>query len=421
LKKYSIVALIAGVVLVIAGLAVVNLAGRHRLPAPPSAKQRVQQKLGVPAKPKKELVEVRGLHVTGWIAGGRKSFGKLVDLVNKTELNALCIDVKDSDGILSYDTDVPLERKIRASHHAIGSIDRVTKTMADNNIYSIARIAVFKDPVLANGRTDLAIHRAGGGLWRDRTGTGWANPYSKEVWDYNIDLAIDAAKHGFREIQWDYVRFPSDGSVSATVYPGKDKRTESEVIGEFLKYARARLEPYNVVVSADIFGLTSLVGHDMGIGQTVKLIAENVDYICPMVYPSHYAHHEYGIPNPNTAPYETVRLSLGDHLESVQGTKAKVRPWLQDFSLYGVHYGRNEVMAQRRAAAEMGLTEFILWNPRCVFTESALSTDPLKPPKEIDAALRATPFRLVLKTTARTRKRSVGSLRRLWARKRWTK
>jgi hypothetical protein len=200
--------------------------------------------------------------------------------------------------------------------------------MEDNHIYSIARIAVFKDPILANGSQKLAIHRKSGGLWRDRTGTGWADPYSKAVWDYNIDIAIDAAKRGFKEIQWDYVRFPSDGRVSECVYPNKNNRTESEVISDFLQYARKRLEPYNVFMSADIFGLTSIAHHDMGIGQTIKLIADNVDYICPMVYPSHYANYEYGIPNPNSAPYQTVRLSLGDHVKEIQGTKAKVRPWL---------------------------------------------------------------------------------------------
>lgn len=393
--------LAAGVVLALAGLAVVKLVrtpAHRRAVSQTAMRGKSVAALSTAQAKRKEIVEVRGLHVTGWIAGGKKSFGKLVDLVNKTELNALCIDVKDSDGILSYNTSVPLERQIKASHHAIGNVGYMMKTMLDSDVYPIARIAVFKDPVLANARPDLAIHSSGGGLWRDRTGTGWANPYNRAVWDYNIDLAIDAAKRGFKEIQWDYVRFPSDGRVSATVYPGKDSRSESEVIRDFLRYARKRLSPYNVVMSADIFGLTSIVGHDMGIGQTVKLIAENVDYVCPMVYPSHYANYEYGIPNPNKAPYETVRLSLGDHVEAITGTKAKVRPWLQDFSLYGVHYGREQVIAQRKAAAEMGITEFILWNPRCVYTTSALSTDPLNPPQEIAAALKSKPFRVVMKT-----------------------
>ncbi len=389
----------------IAGLAVVKIAENSPSKSEPPTKSAATQATQIepepekPKKPEKQFMEVRGLHVTGWIAGGKKSFGKLVDLVNETELNALCIDIKDSDGVLSYDTDVPLAREIKASRHAIGDIDYVMKTMEENNIYPIARIAVFKDPIIAKMKPELAVTSTKGGIWLDRHRTGWANPYKKEVWDYNIDIAIDAAKRGFKEIQWDYVRFPSDGPISTCVYPGKDGRNQSEVIQDFLEYARKRLEPYGVVISADIFGLTSLTTHDMGIGQTVRMIAENVDYICPMVYPSHYAKYEYGIPHPNAAPYQTVRYSLGDHLEEVEGTKAKVRPWLQDFSLYGVHYGRDEVIAQRKAAAEMGVTEFLLWNPRCVYTKSALSSDPNKPPKEIEAALKAAPFRVVLKTT----------------------
>lgn len=333
------------------------------------------QKAKAEKKPQKQLVEVKGLHVTGWIAGGKKSMQKLIDLCNHTELNALCIDVKDSDGVVSFDTTVPLEREIKASRKCISDPEGLLKKLLDNNIYPIARIVVFKDPILADAKPSMGVHNAGGSLWRDHHGISWTNPYDKSVWDYNIDLAIYCIKLGFKEIQWDYVRFPSDGRISQCKYPGKTNLSESQVIEDFLKYARTRLEPYGVVMSADIFGLTSLVKHDMGIGQTIKMIADNVDYICPMVYPSHYALGEYHIPNPNKAPYRTVLLSLGDAVKKMKGTKCKVRPWLQDFSLYGVHYGRNEVLAQRKAAKEVGLTEFIMWNPRCKYTESALSPE----------------------------------------------
>jgi hypothetical protein len=312
-----------------------------------------------PPKPQKQWIEAKGLHVTGWIAGSKNSFAHLIDLCNKTELNTLVIDVKDSDGIVSYDTNVPLEREMKASARAIADIESVMKQMADNNIYPIARIAVFKDPIVAKKRPDLAVLKADGSIWTDNHRTGWANPYKRDVWDYNIAIAKDAAERGFKEIQWDYVRFPSDGRVSACIYPGKTEQTESEVIADFLKYAKQELEPYGVVISADIFGLTSLVKHDMGIGQTIKLMAEHVDYICPMVYPSHYARGEYGIPNPDVQPYKTVSLSLADALKSVEGTDCKVRPWLQDFSLRA-RYGKAEVLAQRKAAEELGITEFLL-------------------------------------------------------------
>lgn len=332
-------------------------------------------KLAAPVKPQKQIIEARGLHVTGWIAGGKNSFQKLIDVCNKTEINTLCIDIKDSDGVVSYDTSVPLERKVHASRKCIANIQSVIKKMQDNNIYPIARIVVFKDPILASAVPSLAVQNPNGSVWKDHRGISWANPYDQRVWDYNVDIAIECAKLGFKEIQWDYVRFPSDGRVSQCTYPGRDKKTESQVIESFLKHARKRLEPYGVVMSADIFGLTSLVKHDMGIGQTIQLIAKNVDYICPMVYPSHYALGEYHIPNPNKAPYRTVLLSLGDAVKKVKGTNCKIRPWLQDFSLYGVHYGPAEIAAQRKAAKEVGLTEFILWNPRCKYTTSSLASE----------------------------------------------
>lgn len=343
-------------------------------------KKPAAKKITVQTKPQKEFIIAKGLHVTGWIAGGKNSLQKLIDLCNKTELNALCIDVRDSDGVVSFDTNVPLERQIKASRHCIADIKGVMAKLKENDIYPIARIVVFKDPILATAVPEMAVKRTDGSLWRDHRGIAWANPYDKRVWDYTIDIAIECAKLGFKEIQWDYVRFPSDGRVSQCVYRGKTDQTESEVIADFLKYARNRLEPYGVVISADLFGLTSLVKHDMGIGQTIKMIAENVDYICPMVYPSHYALGEYNIPNPNKAPYKTAFLSLRDAVKQLKGTKCKIRPWLQDFSLYGVHYGPAEVLAQRKAAREVGLTEFLLWNPRCKYTEAALAKS--KPQQE---------------------------------------
>lgn len=372
--------LIAFAVLLLGGTAFLAFNGKPGTPAKTDHTPRLAPKTvrraqvaEAPKLPKKQMITVKGLHVTGWIAGGKNSLQHLIDLCNTTELNALCIDIKDSDGVVSFDTHVSIERQIHASRKCIGNIDEVMKKLKDNHIYAIARIAVFKDPILAKWKPEMAVHSAGGGVWRDHKGISWANPYDKRVWDYNIDLAKECIKLGFNEIQWDYVRFPSDGNIHACVYPGRDKRTESELIASFLKYAHKQLEPYNVVMSADIFGLTSLVKHDMGIGQTIQMIAQNVDYICPMVYPSHYALGEYHIPNPNKEPYKTVLLSLGDAVKKVKGTNCKIRPWLQDFSLYGVHYGPAEVLAQRKAAKEVGLTEFLLWNPRCKYTESALS------------------------------------------------
>lgn len=362
--------------IVLAGVAIVAFRQEpSKTTTPPKAEKVEAPKPKAPPKPEKEFIQAKGLHVTGWIAGGKNSMQKLIDMCNRTELNTLVIDMKESDGVVSWDTGVPLEREIGASRKCVSDPEALMEKLKENNIYPIARIVVFKDSILPKVKPEMAVLNAGGGIWRDRAGKAWANPYDKRVWDYNIDLAIEAAKLGFKEIQWDYVRFPSDGRVSQCVYSGKTDQSEPEVIADFLKYAKERLKPYGVVISADLFGLTSLVKHDMGIGQRINLMAQHIDYICPMIYPSHYAMGEYGIPNPNKAPYKTVLLSLRDALKSVEGTKCKVRPWLQDFSLYGVRYGAAEVLAQRKAAKELGVTEFLLWNASCRYTEAALSAE----------------------------------------------
>jgi hypothetical protein len=266
----------------------------------------------------------------------------------------------------------------------VSDIDGVLKTMKEHNIYPIARIVCFKDKYLPKKKPELGVQSSAGGLWKDRAGYTWLNPYDKRTWDYNIDLAIDCAKRGFKEIQWDYVRFPSDGHTSLCVFPKKTPAPPNQVVTQFLKYASERLEPYGVVISADLFGLTSLVKHDMGIGQVIQDMSKHVDYICPMIYPSHYAKGEYGMPNPDVQPYKTVRLSLADSLKRVKGTKCKVRPWLQDFSLYS-HYGPAQVLAQRKAAKELGVTEFLLWNASCRYTASALSPEKAVDNKEKSA------------------------------------
>jgi hypothetical protein len=321
---------------------------------------------------KRTPVRVRGIYLTGWTAG-TKRFHELVNLVDKTELNAMVIDIKDTDGVISYKSNIPLAKKYNLSFAKMDPA-KVMPVLKEHNIYSIARIACFKDPELAKKRPDLAIQTTSGGLWRDRGGSPWLNPYKKENWEYIAAIAKEAAAKGFNEIQLDYVRFASEGKMSSAVFPGKTKEEPTVVIDKFTQYLRKELEPSGVWFAADIFGLTALVHHDMGIGQKIGGIAANVDYICPMVYPSHYHLGEYGIPNPDLRPYKTVWLSIRDAKVRIKETHAKVRPWLQDFSLQS-HYGPDEVRKQMQAVYDNGIGEWILWNPRNRYTASALRTD----------------------------------------------
>lgn len=319
--------------------------------------------------------KVKGIYLTGWKAGLDGEFEKLVSLVNNTELNAMVIDVKDNTGKITYQSDVPLAREIGAGSNRIRDIDHIIKTLKQNDIYAIARVVVFEDPVLAQARIDWDIKTKSGGLWKTRKGLGWVDPYNRNVWEYVVDIAEEAAKKGFNEIQFDYVRFPSDGNLSDIVYPAYDGKNRSETITSFLAYAKERLEPYGVYVSADIFGLVTSAQDDMRIGQVLEDIAKTVDYISPMVYPSHYAKGSFGIPNPNADPYSTVYRSMADaveRLEKIEGFKGQLRPWLQDFTLGDPPYGAKQVRAQINATYDAGVSEWILWDPANTYTVSAL-------------------------------------------------
>jgi hypothetical protein len=241
------------------------------------------------------------------------------------------------------------------------------QTLREHRIYPIARIVVFKDPFLAKKKPEWAVKDINGGLWQDHKGLNWVDPNNHQVWDYIVDIAKEAIGMGFQEIQFDYVRFTSDGDLSRCVYPYGTGQLRQDVIEEFLQYARTKLKDYQVPISADIFGLTTSTNDDMGIGQKFEKIAASVDVVCPMVYPSHYALGTFGLKDPDVNPYETVFRGVSDakkRLAKLGNTSTQIRPWLQDFSL-GYHYGRNEIQKQIQAVKDAGINEWIFWNPSC--------------------------------------------------------
>jgi hypothetical protein len=315
---------------------------------------------------------VRGIYLTGWSAGLSKRLASLAALVDRTELNAMVIDVKD-DGELYYDMDIPMAKEAKALNHAY-KVDKVMAVLNEHHIFPIARIACMRDNKLALAHPELAVHDANGNLWHDRSKHYWLNPYKKEVWDYNVAVALDALKHGFKDIQFDYVRFPSEGKVNSLRYDGRPEGAKREdQIAAFLKYAAQKIHAQGGWFSADVFGLTSRVKDDEGIGQKFEKVVQDVDYLCPMVYPSHYAYHEYGMPDPNKEPYKTLTLSVGDAQKRlVANPKCKLRPWIQDFNLRGVHYGPAEVRAEIKALEDLNVHDFLIWNAGNRYTEAAL-------------------------------------------------
>jgi hypothetical protein len=254
-----------------------------------------------------------------------------------------------------------------------------------HHLYVIGRVVTFQDPILSRVRPDLSIRDTHAGRWKNTKGLGWLDPYSTEAQDYNIAIAIEAVELGFDEIQFDYVRFPSDGDTTRMWLTHKDERLPHDVIRDFLHRARREVMGRGAYMSTDIFGLTALVSDDLGIGQRIELIAREVDYVSLMLYPSHFHKPEYGIPDPEKEPYRTVSVSLRDAKRRIKGTGAKLRPWLQDFTLQ-VPYTPVEVRAQIQAVEDAGVHEWLLWNARNRYTEDALKST-LKAPPETSEGL----------------------------------
>jgi hypothetical protein len=319
-----------------------------------------------PQRPRPLPGEVRGVHVTMALASIPN---RIETYLNIPGLNTLEVDVKDENGEVGFLLPATsLARKIGASKPYFKA-GRVSGKARAAGVYLIGRVVVFEDPILSEKRPDLAIRRSDGSVWRNDAGLGWSNPYDKRVWDYNVEIATAAAKAGFDEIQFDYVRFPSDGDVTNAVYRGKVAEDPGWTIARFVHYASKKLKPLGVRVSVDVFGLSAT--HDLGIGQVPRRLSKYVDAVYPMVYPSHYNSGEFNLPDPSAMPGVTVAASLRDFRRAMRGRKALLIPWLEDFSL-GRTRTVDEVRAQIEAARRAGSKGFLLWNPSGVYTQEVL-------------------------------------------------
>ena len=320
-------------------------------------------------QPRPLPAEVRGVHVTMALAGLPGKLNEYVAM-KAAGLNTIELDVKDENGDVGFPVDVPLAKRIGSAKRYYNA-QRAVATIHAAGLYLVGRVVTFEDPALAAGAPQLAIRRADGSRWLNNAGLGWTNPYDQRVWKYNVDIAEQAAKLGFDEIQFDYVRFPSDGDISQIRYPGKHAQPMGWTIPMFAKYAQERLKPLGVRISVDVFGLSAT--RNLGIGQFPRRIAPYVDAIYPMVYPSHYVSGEYNIVNPDSRPGTTVAYSLRDFRNAVRGRATKLIPWLQDFSLRRT-YTLTDVQDQIQAARLEHAKGFMLWNARGIYTVKALST-----------------------------------------------
>lgn len=322
---------------------------------------------------------VKGIYMTSWVAGTPSLRSNIIRLISETEINSVVIDIKDDTGRVSYEVSDPELQKIGSEEVRIRDLRELIALLHRADVYVIGRIAVFQDPYMVRTRPELSVKRSSdGAVWRDRKGLTWIDPGAKEHWNYISLLAKDSYEQGFDEIQFDYIRFPSDGNMWDIAYPFSEGKIKSEVMKEFFAFLSKELRPLGIPISADLFGMTTTNKDDLNIGQVLEHSFPYFDYVSPMVYPSHYPTGFYGHSNVNAVPYEIVKVSMDKAMErlkvyhdTVASTTVQFRPWLQDND-YPVHYTAEMVRAQIRATNDSGISSWLLWDAANTYTRGAL-------------------------------------------------
>jgi hypothetical protein len=341
---------------------------------------------GAPAEPpapapRKPPPAVKALYVNAWAFGSTSRFNQLVRLADSTEINALIIDVKDDTGYLTYASAVPTAVAIGANTQlrARDAAARI-RVLRDKGIHPIARIVVAKDPLLAERKPSWAIRTREDSLWLDRQGRPWVDAFNDSVWIYAAALAAEAVRMGFAEVQFDYVRFPDEprSRMAHAVFHGRrGEETQRQGVTRNLKLLGERTRPLGVPFTIDVFGLTTSAEGDLGIGQAWEDLITTADVVLPMVYPSHYFRGFYDIKRPNFEPYNVIRRAMEDGIRRSRGLgrTAEIRPFLQAFTLGQPRYTADHVREQIRAAEELGLHSWALWNPRSVYDAGIFRPD----------------------------------------------
>jgi hypothetical protein len=322
---------------------------------------------------------ISGVYLSGWSAGNDKYLNYLISLIEETGINSVIIDVKDFSGHLSYKSEIESVLEFESWKPMIRDIEGLIERLKEKDIYLIARVTIFQDPVLAINKPEIAIKskvKTSSGLtgvdslWKDNLGLYWIDPLSVDAWDYNIEIIKEALGYGFDEVNIDYIRFPSDGVLSDMEFPFWDREGEKRLaIKSFYEYLRSELP--EAIISADLFGLTTVSYGDLGIGQVIEDACPYFDYISPMIYPSHYASGFMGYNNPAEYPYEVVRNSSEQGLLRIKNhdCESKFRPWLQSFSL-GAIYDEKTIQRQidgLKDALGDDYAGYMLWNAKNIY------------------------------------------------------
>jgi hypothetical protein len=344
---------------------------------------------------------LKAIYMSSCVVGTKDFRASLVKIADTTEVNAIVIDVKDFSGTLSYEpTDPSLKHAWDSAKCGARDMREFIQELHSKNIYAIARVTVFQDPHFTKLHPELAVKSiATGAPWKDRKGLNFLDVGGKETWDYTIAIARDASSIGFDEINFDYIRFPSDGNMKDAKYT-LSSGSKADQLEKFFKYLSVEMKKSNIVTSADLFGMTTTNNDDLNIGQVLERTLPYFDYVAPMVYPSHYPKNFNGWKNPNTVPYQLIHFVMGRGAERAEATttavatldntkidlgtsskkvlythepqnKLKLRTWIQDFD-YGGNYDIAEVKAQIKATYDVGLTSWMIWAPSNKYTVGAL-------------------------------------------------
>lgn len=347
---------------------------------PPEASQFIVTHLSTPDS-------VKAIYMSQCVVGTRDFRDKLVKVADTTEINSIVIDIKDYSGMIGFDTNNPKLVDSVSDKCGASDIEQFIDLLHQKNIYVIGRVTVFQDPYMSKLHPELAVRKkSDGGVWKDKKGLSFIDVGARAHWEYIVELSKESYKKGFDEINFDYIRFPSDGDMEDAMYTLSQGKTKPQALEEFFKYLHDSLKSTGVVMSADLFGMVTTNRDDLNIGQVLERALPYFDYIAPMVYPSHYPPTFNGYPDPNDYPYEVVKYAMDGAVARAKafdmsfGTSSpmytansykKMRPWLQDFD-YGGDYDIPEVKAQIKATYDAGLTSWMLWAPSNIYTVGAL-------------------------------------------------
>jgi hypothetical protein len=342
---------------------------------------------------------LKAIYMTACVAATPSWRTRLMNLIDTTELNSVVIDIKDYSGTVSYFPTDPKLPQGTGSGCRVKDMAKFVAELHDKNIYVIGRVTVFQDPYYTKLHPELAVKRASdGGVWKDRKGLAFIDVSAKPYWEYIAELARDSYAIGFDEINFDYVRFPSDGNMKDIAYPWTGKMSKSLALEHFFEFLEQVVKPTGAVISVDLFGMTTTNFDDLNIGQVLETAMAHFDFVAPMVYPSHYPPNFNGWKNPNNYPYDLIKFVMTKGSLRAEATSTpsitldgirigtttpalytktaynrnKLRPWLQDFQ-YGGHYGPAEVRAQIKATYDSGLNSWMLWDPGNKYTPAALN------------------------------------------------